>query len=148
MFCFRVRKMVRQELKTSLYVTFTAEMSLAGLKKKNTSVCRFLPGGTVFTQTGWGQELRTPRTSPSVIPKTGVPPISRMISPTVSPPPGADVMKGNSPQSAPPPIATPRSPDEPSDGTKQSCTLERQCFFTAVLDMANELQRKGEENGG
>lgn len=59
--------------------------------------CWVIPGDTVLMRIGWGQELRTPRTSPNVIPKTGVPPISRMISPTVSPPPGAAVTKGNSP---------------------------------------------------
>lgn len=37
----------------------------------------------------------------------------------------------------------PRSPDEPSKGMKLSCTWERQCcFFTAVLDMAKELERR------
>lgn len=46
-------------------------------------------------------------------------------------------------------MAIPSSPEEPSKGTKLSCTLERQCsFFTAALDMANELQRKGNRIGG
>lgn len=40
----------------------------------------------------------------------------------------------------------PSSPDEPSKGMKLSCTWERQCcFFTAVLDMANELERRREK---
>lgn len=41
-------------------------------------------------------------------------------------------------------MAIPTSPDEPCRGTKLSSTFERQCsFFTADLDMANELLRKG-----
>lgn len=44
-------------------------------------------------------------------------------------------------------MAIPSSPDDPSKGTKLSCTLERQCsFFTAVLDMANELRREREQD--
>ncbi|TNN73245.1 hypothetical protein EYF80_016408 [Liparis tanakae] len=46
-------------------------------------------------------------------------------------------------------MAMPSSPDESSNGTKLSCTLDRQCsFFTAGLDMANELERKDDRLEG